>query len=176
VIPFPDPPLRGAGFALRAWTDADTEAYRAAMNDPENERWLNTYDETAAEIDAQRVAGHALVLTIADAESDAFLGFVALLMKEQRVGELAYMVVPEARGRGLARGAVQLLGDWTFARLALPRLQLRIDPENAASIRVAKRCGYRFEGVLRSVFELRGRRVDSALYSRLPSDPPAFDI
>ena len=172
MIPFPDPPLRGEGFALRRWTEGDAVAYKAAMRDAENRRWLNDYEETAAEIDAQRVAGQVLVLTIADAESDSFLGFVALLMKEQRVGELAYMVVPEARGRGLAPAAVRLVGDWAFATLELPRLQLRIDPDNAASIRVAKRCGYRFEGVLRSVFELRGKRVDSAMYSRLPTDPP----
>jgi RimJ/RimL family protein N-acetyltransferase len=170
MIPFPDPQLRGEGFLLRRWTDADTDAYRVAMRDPENHRWLNEYDETAAEIDEQRVAGRAIVLTVADEASDAFLGFVALLMKEQRVGELAYMVVPEARGRGLAPAAVQLLGDWALATLALPRLQLRIDPGNTASIRVAERCGYRFEGVLRSVFELRGARVDSAMYSRLPTD------
>lgn len=172
MIPFPDPPLRGESFVLRMWTEADGVAYKEAMLDAENRRWLNDYDETAAEIDAQRVAGNVLVLTIADAESDAFLGFVALLMKEQRVGELAYMVVPQSRGRGLAPAALRLLGDWALATLELPRLQLRIDPANAASIRVAERCGYRFEGVLRSVFELRGTRVDSAMYSRLPTDPP----
>ena len=171
MIPFPLPPLRGDGFVLRPWTDEDTDAYRAAMRDPENRRWLNDHDETAAEIEEQRVAGEALVLTIADVGTDTFLGFVVLLMREQRVGELAYMVVPEARGRGLAPRAVQLVGEWAFAALDLPRLQLRIDPENAASIRVARQCGYRFEGVLRSVFELRGQRVDSAMYSRLPADP-----
>ena len=170
MIPFPEPPLHGEGFVLRAWTGEHREAYRTAMRDSESRRWLNDYDETAAEIEDQRVAGEALVLTIADAESDAFLGFVALLMKEHRVGELAYMVAPEARGRGLARGAAQLVTDWALATLELPRMQLRIDPENAASIRVAERCGYRFEGVLRSVFELRGQRVDSAMYSRLPTD------
>jgi [ribosomal protein S5]-alanine N-acetyltransferase len=172
MIPFPDPELRGEGFVLRRWTDADTDAYRVAMRDQETRRWLNDYDESAAEIDAQRVAGEALVLTIAEDESDAFLGFVALLLKEHHVGELAYMVTPEARGHGRAAAAVRLLGDWALAALALPRLQLRIDPANAPSIRVAERCGYRFEGVLRSVFELRGERVDSAMYSRLPTDLP----
>lgn len=172
MIPFPSPPLRGDGFVLRQWTDEDADAYRAAKRDPENRRWLNEYDETAAEIDAQRVAGEMLVLTIADEGSDAFLGFVALLMKEQRVGELAYMVAPAARGSGLAPRAVRVVGAWAFEALGLPRLQLRISPENAASIRVAERCGYRFEGVLRSVFELRGQRIDSAVYSLLPSDPP----
>ena len=172
MIPFPDPPLRGDGFVLRRWTDADSEAYREAMRDPEAIRRLNDYGaESAADIDAGRTAGRFLVLTIADAESDAFLGFVALNMQAFETAELAYMVAPGARGRGLAQAAVRLLGDWALAALRVGRLQLRIAPDNAASIRVAERCGYTFEGLLRSAFVLRGKRQDCVLYSRLPTDP-----
>ncbi len=176
MIPFPDPPLAGDGFVLRAWSDDDREAYRAAMRDRENIRRLNDYgDQTASDIEDLRTSGTMLVLTIADAPSDAFLGFVALIMKEWRSAELAYMVVPEARGRGLAQRAVRLVGDWAFDSLALGRLQLRIAPDNDASIRVAERCGYTFEGIMRSSFELRGRRIDSGLWSLLPSDPRSED-
>ncbi|HEY0416018.1 MAG TPA: GNAT family protein [Gaiellaceae bacterium] len=172
MIPLPDPPLLGEGFVLRGWTDADQAAYRDAMRDPENIRRLNDYsDETAADIEALRVSGTMLVLAIADARSDAFLGFVALIPKEWRSAELAYMVVPAARGRGLAHRAIRLLGDWAFRELSLGRLQLRIAPDNEPSIRVARRCGYTFEGVMRSSFELRGRRLDSGLWSLLPTDP-----
>jgi RimJ/RimL family protein N-acetyltransferase len=48
---------------------------------------------------------------------------------------------------------------------------LIIDVENQASARVAERCGYRREGVMRSLHLKRGRRIDAALWSRLPSDP-----
>ena len=173
MIPFPEPLLRGQGFVLRPWIDTDSAAYRVAMSDRENVRRLNDYgDESAADVEALRVAGTMLVLTIADAGTDDFLGFVALLPREWRSGELAYMVVPEARGRGLARAAVRAFGEWAFSTLGLARLQLRIAPDNAASIRVAESCGYSFEGILRSSFELRGRREDSALYARLPDDAP----
>lgn len=172
MIPFPDPPLRGDGFVLRRWTDADSEAYRAAMRDPEAIRRLNDYgDQSAADIDVGRTAGRFLVLTIADTESDVFLGFVALNMQAHETAELAYMIVPAARGRGLAQAAVRLLGDWAFAALPVGRLQLHIAPDNEASIRVAERCGYTFEGILRSAFVLRGTRRDCASYSRLPTDP-----
>ena len=82
-------------------------------------------------------------------------------------------MVPEARGRGLARLSLQALGDWATDELGLGRLQVQIDPENAASHAVALRAGYQREGVLRSSFVLHGERKDCVIYSRLPSDPPA---
>ena len=42
--------------------------------------------------------------------------------------------------------------------------------ENTASERVAERCGYVREGVMRSIFLKDGRRTDATLWSRLPSD------
>jgi RimJ/RimL family protein N-acetyltransferase len=50
------------------------------------------------------------------------------------------------------------------------RATLVIDVDNAASERVAANCGYVREGVMRSVFFKDERRIDAALWSRLPSD------
>lgn len=47
------------------------------------------------------------------------------------------------------------------------RLELAIDVENAPSKRVAERCGYEREGVLRSVHVKQGIRADVELWSRL---------
>lgn len=110
------------------------------------------------------------MLTIADAGTDAYLGFVSLTMKPARVGEIGYMVVPAARGRGLARAALAVFAQWTLRGLGLPRVQLSIDPANTPSLRVAEACGFVREGLLRSAFEVRGRRVDTVVFSRLPSD------
>jgi [ribosomal protein S5]-alanine N-acetyltransferase len=112
------------------------------------------------------------VLTIADSAHDRYLGMIALVAHEAATGELAYLVVPAARGRGLANRAVGALGDWAIAELGMRRLQLRIDPENDASHAVARRAGYQREGLLRSSFVLRGGRKDTVMYSRLPTDPP----
>lgn len=51
------------------------------------------------------------------------------------------------------------------------RLELWIDVVNEASKRVAERCGYVREGVLRSVYFKQGRRHDFEIWSRLPTDP-----
>jgi RimJ/RimL family protein N-acetyltransferase len=43
--------------------------------------------------------------------------------------------------------------------------------ENAPSKRIAERCGYQREGVMRSIHLKQDRRVDAELWSRLPTDP-----
>jgi RimJ/RimL family protein N-acetyltransferase len=176
-IPYPDPPLAGDGFVLRPYRVDDVPSYAAAVDDPSTARWLNSYAsgdpaEDIRTVEADRAAGRMLVLTIADAVTDGYLGAIVLFAHEAGTGELAYLVAPEARGRNLARRSVQALGDWAVTELGLGRLQLRIDPENAASHVVAQRAGYQREGLLRSSFVLRGERKDAVMYSRLPSDPP----
>jgi RimJ/RimL family protein N-acetyltransferase len=113
------------------------------------------------------------VLTIADPDDDRYLGAIVLFAREAQTGEFAYVVAPEARGRGLAPRTLRVFGEWAFAELGLQRLQLRIDPENEVSHAVALRAGYQREGTLRSAFVVRGRRADVVMYSRLPTDPPA---
>ena len=175
-LPFPDPPLAGPGFVLRPYRVEDVPAYAAAVTEASSARWLNNYATGDAEddvgtVEAERAAGRMLVLTIADADTDAYLGMIALFVHQHRTGELAYMVVPEARGRNLACLSLQAVGDWAVVELGLGRLQVQIDPDNAASHAVALRAGYQREGVLRSSFLLHGERKDCVLYSRLPSDP-----
>jgi ribosomal-protein-alanine N-acetyltransferase len=80
------------------------------------------------------------------------------------------VIAPAARGRGIAPAAVRVLSEWAFSTLGLARLQVSIAPGNAASIRVAEKARYRYEGLLRSLKVIRGKRVDSLLYSRLPDD------
>jgi len=57
--------------------------------------------------------------------------------------ELGYLVGAPHRGRGLASRALGLLSAYGQEDLKLARLLLRIDPDNAASCAVARRCGYR---------------------------------
>jgi RimJ/RimL family protein N-acetyltransferase len=109
-------------------------------------------------------------MAICAAADDAFLGAVgiACLEAEHRRAEAGYWLVPEARGRGLAARALKLLTDWAFGPpLKLVRVGLSIDVGNVASQRTAERAGFAREGVLRSFAEVKGRRWDVAIYSRL---------
>ena len=63
---------------------------------------------------------------------------------------MGYRLAEPARGRGVATEAVRLLAGWALGVLRLERLELMIHPENTASQRVAERCGFKREGLLRS--------------------------
>jgi ribosomal-protein-alanine N-acetyltransferase len=103
----------------------------------------------------------------------AFLGMASIvdLDLDARQGEIGYLVTEAARGRGVAGRALRLVTDWALDDLGLQRVELLIDVENAASIRVAERSGYRREGVLRSWHVKDGARADMVVYSLLPTDP-----
>jgi RimJ/RimL family protein N-acetyltransferase len=59
------------------------------------------------------------------------------------VPELGWVVMPRFHGKGYATEAVRAAVAWGDAHLRRRRTVCIIDPENAASIRVAEKCGYR---------------------------------
>jgi RimJ/RimL family protein N-acetyltransferase len=122
--------------------------------------WLERYDQP----DGRR-AGFAIV----DEAGGEFLGMAALvtLDLDGREAEAGYIVAPSARGRGIASRALTLLTEWALDELGLERVELRITVDNEPSIRVAEKCGYEREGVLRSLHFKQGRRHDMAVYARL---------
>jgi RimJ/RimL family protein N-acetyltransferase len=127
--------------------------------------WLERYEEGRAE-------GEREAFAIVD-EGGIVLGLAVApeIDRETRTAELGYIVSPGARGRGVATAALGRLTEWAFSELGMLRLELMIGVDNAASKRVAERCGYAFEGVLRSLYFKQGRREDTEIWSRLPTDP-----
>ncbi len=86
--------------------------------------------------------------------------------------ELSYQLYDErAAGRGYVTEAVQLLVDYLFATKKQHRIHLVIVPENAASRRIAEKCGFVLEGIVRGAFFNAGRNHDVVLYSLLRDDP-----
>ena len=132
------------------------------------ETWLASYEEG-------RKDGTREVFAIVDERDGEFLGIAAAPQIDAvaRTAELGYVVAPSARGRGVASSALQSLTEWAFD-LGMERLELLISIENEASKRVAARCGYVREGVLRSRHFKGDLREDTELWSRLPSDPPTL--
>jgi RimJ/RimL family protein N-acetyltransferase len=146
---------------VAAYTLVPTHADRVWVRD-----WIALYERGWHD-------GTRAGFSIRDAPDRAFLGFAAVVHLElkERQGELGYMLAPAARGRGAAARAVALLTRWCFDVLGLERLELCIDAANEPSARVAERAGYRLEGVLRNVHFKEGRRTDTAIWSRLATDP-----
>ena len=61
--------------------------------------------------------------------------------------------------------------DYLFATKKQHRIHLVIVPENAASRRIAEKCGFVLEGTVRGAFFNDGRSQDVVLYSLLRTDP-----
>lgn len=81
-------------------------------------------------------------------EDRRLLAAVGLMTGDRQSAEVAYWVRPEERRRGIASRAVGALTGWAHRTAGIPRLWLEVDPDNAASLRLARRAGYHLEGRL----------------------------
>jgi RimJ/RimL family protein N-acetyltransferase len=78
--------------------------------------------------------------------------------------ELVYLFAADSWGKGYATEAASAMRDYALESLSLRRLIALIDPENAASARVAEKVGMRFEkevvrpgGARRRVYAFQAR-------------------
>ncbi len=62
-------------------------------------------------------------------------------LRDASTAEIGYSVVPHARGYGYTTEATAALLSWTFARTTVTQVIAQIEPENAASLRVAAKLG-----------------------------------
>jgi RimJ/RimL family protein N-acetyltransferase len=178
---FPVPPLADDVVLLRPWHQADIPGKLLAYSDPAIQRFSHRtapYTEADARRDfagqeQARLRGEELNFALAvPGDQAAVLG--GCLLENVRLAQgcagVGYWLAPGARGRGVVTHAVRLLAQWAFAELRLARLELTCGPDNEASQRVAERCGFTREGLLRSHVPFKGACRDSVIYSLLPGE------
>jgi RimJ/RimL family protein N-acetyltransferase len=168
---------------LRPWTEDDVKDGIMAFADTTVQRFSWPGAASYTQVDARnffvgqleaRQRGEELNFALADpAAHDSVLGGASLYGVDpyQQCAAVGYWLRPEARGRGVATHAVGLIARWAFDVLGIARLELSCSPDNAASQRVAERCGFVREGLLRSNIRFKGGRPDSVLFSLLPGEP-----
>jgi RimJ/RimL family protein N-acetyltransferase len=85
--------------------------------------------------------------------------------------ELSYLLHdPRRAGKGYVSESVRLLTDYLFETRLFNRVELRIHPDNAASRRIAEKCGYRLDGTTRGAWYHDGRTHDIVVYGRLRAE------
>jgi RimJ/RimL family protein N-acetyltransferase len=173
----PKPPLQDELIALRPWKLEDVPAVAAACQDPEVARWTTVpspYTEDDARAWLEQAAGSwnggTAPFALVDAQSGELAGAITLWVHGRAIGELGYWAVASFRGRGYVPRAVRLLCRWGFDELRLGRMQLGTLPGNTSSERVAQKCDFQREGVLRSWLDQRGERRDVTMWSLLPDE------
>jgi len=156
---------------LRRWREDDLPSLVAAFDDEEIARWMIfPYPFTEADgrdwLDRHVPASGSFAVTAKDGE---LIGAAWVRDVGEGRGQIGYWTAARARGRGVASDALRQLVDRAF-ELGYERLQLLVEPANAASARVAENAGFRREGVMRGWMELRDSRPDLAMYGLLPGD------
>jgi RimJ/RimL family protein N-acetyltransferase len=175
------PTLKAGPFRLRPFTLADIDAVREASGDP-HIPLITTVPAAFTEDEGRRFIerqwsraeqGTGYSFAIADADADRAVGQIGLWLKDLGEGRasVGYWVIRSARGRRAAARALQALALWALHELQVPRLELYVEPWNAASVMTAERAGFQREGLLRSWQEVGGTRRDMYMYARLPGDP-----
>ena len=179
-IPWPSEPLRDDLIELTPFRLSDVDAMVHAAVDPEIQRWTswpseydaNTATHSIYRREYERLAGTAISFAIRQPPSSALVGGCDLRVVDHsaRRAEVAYWIMPDARGRSVATRAVTLVSHWAIRHLGMRRVEALVQPENAGSRRVLERSGFQSEGLLRAFRERRGTNLDLLMYSLLPSD------
>ena len=178
------PTVEGDGFRLRPFRDDDASsmpaepdvaaaAYSAGLPTPESfATWLFAQRDRSA-------AGSALSIAVADATTDALLGGVDVtrlgLPLFEGTGILGYWLLPNARGRGLAGRALELVIPYAWrpvedGGLGLHQLTAGCAAANRASARVLRRAGFRLAGTERQAIQVNGQPDDALVFDLLADD------
>ena len=82
------------------------------------------------------------------------------------VGEIGYLIDKDYQGKGIATEAVRQLEKLGFEKLDLQRITILMDTRNFASERVAQKCGYEKEGIMKKVHRVGEDYYDCFLYAK----------
>lgn len=89
-----------------------------------------------------------------------------------RSATLGYWIDQRVAGRGYVPRAVALATDYCFFELGLHRMEINIRPENASSLRVVEKLGFRFEGARAGFMHINGQWADHHSFALLATDVP----
>jgi RimJ/RimL family protein N-acetyltransferase len=160
---------------LAAPTEADIDAITAICQDPDiqaNTAVPAPYDRRDAEnfvagfAPAGRSAGTDAVFGIYHATSGELLGMVGLHhirsvdTPDGTGAEIGYWTAAQARGQGYTTEAVRAVCRWAFGDLGLDWIKWVALAGNHASLRVARKSGFRVDPDSTFRHDHRGRRQD----------------
>lgn len=85
---------------------------------------------------------------------------------------LGYWIDRDRAGAGIVPTAVALATDYCFGTLGLHRMEINIRPENAPSLRVVHKLGFRHEGLRRAFLHIDGDWRDHESYALTAPEVP----
>jgi len=186
----PEPLLRGAGVYLRPAVGADYLAWSRLRE--QSRAFLTPWEPVWPEDDLTRMAfrrrlrrqaeevsrDESYAFLIFDATSDELLGGLTLGGIRRGVAQAAtlgyWMGAPHA-GKGRMTRAVAAVARFGFSTLRLHRIEAACIPDNAPSIALLTRNGFRREGLARAYLKINDAWRDHVLFALLEGEAARLD-
>ena len=162
----------------RAWRDV-----RAA-----NAQWLSLWEATLPQPDPAMPVTYSGMVRQGNREARAgralpfgiFLGgdfigqitVAGIAWSSLRSCHIGYWIDQGHAGQGIMPRCVALVGDHCFLRLQLHRIEINIRPENAASLAVVRKLGFRDEGLRKRYLHIDGRWCDHLAFALTAEERP----
>ncbi|MDN5754144.1 MAG: GNAT family N-acetyltransferase [Arthrobacter sp.] len=146
---------------------------------PRPEGPLPSYRDMIASLNRQARAGltlpWAIGLRTSDRREPTMVGQLTvsgILWGSALSASLGYWVDGRYAGRGITPHAVALATDYCFSTLGLHRMEINIRPENASSLRVVDKLGFRDEGVRERFLHIDGAWCDHRAFALTSEEVP----
>jgi RimJ/RimL family protein N-acetyltransferase len=178
----PSYPVRSERLLLRPLIPGDADALLAYRSRLDVSRWV-PFDPMSRDDILERIAGQwsrteltdegqALTLGAEVAATGELAGDVILMWhsREHAGGEVGYVLNPALGGHGYATEAARAMLRLGFEDLGLHRIVARIDEDNEASAKLARRLGMRQEARLVQNEFFKGRWSNELDFAMLASE------
>ncbi|MBD8702897.1 GNAT family protein [Frigoribacterium sp. CFBP9039] len=178
------PTLAEGRIGIRPLRLRDTRDLDAALT--ENRAWLRQWEAT----NPSGFTSHDVRGSIRSLQTNARAGLglpFAIELDGRFVGQLnvsgitygslgsatiGYWVTRAAAGHDATPTAVALATDYCFRVLGLHRMEVCIRPENAPSLRVVEKLGFRYEGLRRRYIHINGMWRDHFCFALVAEEVP----
>ena len=148
-------------------------------SNPQPDAGLPTFRQMVGSLTHQAREGTTLpwVITLADprrrrAPIVGQLTVSSIMWGSALMATLGYWVDREHAGQGIAPTAVALATDYCFRELGLHRMEINIRPENAPSLRVVEKLGFRHEGLRPRYLHINGDWADHESFALTAEEVP----
>jgi [ribosomal protein S5]-alanine N-acetyltransferase len=176
--------LRQGDLVLRPLRRGDSRRWRQLRN--ANVDWLSPWEATHPGPERSPTFGEMVSAFSREARVGRMLSFAielngvlvgqvtvsAITWGSMRSGHIGYWIDRGVAGRGVVPLAVAMVTDYCFLELGLHRLEVNIRPENAASLRVVEKLGFRSEGLRRGFLHIDGAWRDHATFALTAPEVP----
>lgn len=175
------PTLRHGYISLRPPEEADIQEIYEACQDPIIPKFTTVpspYALSHAEGFIRELAPkhfqerkEMLFVIVSDQRTpDEFCGVISFHTTnlDNHSTELGYWLAASARGKGIAKIAVELITDYGLSTVGFRRIEALVDTGNAASKALLLSAGYALEGILRQkVTRSNGNQIDMFLFAKV---------